>query len=179
MARGAVLFINYSSNITARQAIARAARARISWRNCRWRTITIMGVPPGRTLRHRPQSRRRVGRRRASRRFARAATNAIVAWPTNSSGFVLRQESLPATNWSAATSVRGIVGGVQRDECSSAEQPLLPTEGTLTNVPPASCWHFSLYLLLPAGRWRRCQSASITRRNLGPCCRSAAEADVL
>ncbi len=78
-------------------------------------TITVMGVPPGLGV--------RMGLDRnldgvldgdtpaPSLRIAAAATNAIVAWPTNASGFVLEANtSLPATNWTAETSVRGIIG---------------------------------------------------------------------
>jgi YVTN family beta-propeller protein len=77
--------------------------------------VSIMGVPPG--------SGRRMGIERRQDgvldgnipapglRIALAATNAIVAWPTNASGFVLEtSESLPATNWSPATNVRGVAG---------------------------------------------------------------------
>jgi hypothetical protein len=77
--------------------------------------ITVMGVPPG------MGTRAGIDRNLdgvldgdvppPSLRIARAATNSIVAWSTNASGFVLeRSSSLPATNWSPETSVRGVAG---------------------------------------------------------------------
>ena len=78
-------------------------------------TLTIMGVPPGTGL--------RLGIDRNANgifdgdeplpvlRIARAPTNTLVAWTTNASGFVLEMTTIvPTTNWSAETSVRGIVG---------------------------------------------------------------------
>ena len=77
--------------------------------------ITLMGVPPGSGVRAGidrnldgvldgdvPQPQLRI---------ARAATNSILAWSTNASGFVLETTvALPATNWLPETSVRGITG---------------------------------------------------------------------
>ena len=78
-------------------------------------TLTIIGVPPGTGM--------RLGIDRNSNgildgdepppslRIARVATNALVAWQTNASGFVLETStSVPTTNWSTETSVRGVVG---------------------------------------------------------------------
>ena len=44
-------------------------------------------------------------------RIAATGTNAIVAWPTNATGYVLeRTANLPATNWSTDTNLRGVTG---------------------------------------------------------------------
>jgi hypothetical protein len=77
--------------------------------------LTIMGVPPG--------SGRRMGIDRNMNgvldgdepppllRIARADTNAVVAWSTNASSFVLEAaNTIPSTNWSVETSVRSIAG---------------------------------------------------------------------
>lgn len=79
-------------------------------------TITVMGVPPGTGVRHgidRDANGILDGDVPApALRIARAASETIVAWPTNAGGFVLETTSLlPATNWSAETSVRGLAGG--------------------------------------------------------------------
>jgi len=78
-------------------------------------TLTVMGVPVG--------SGTRIGVDRDLNgildgdepapmlRIALAAPNTIVAWPTNASGYVLERTSqLPATNWAADTSLRGLIG---------------------------------------------------------------------
>jgi YVTN family beta-propeller protein len=96
-------------------------------------TITIMGVPVG--LGTRMGIDRNVDgvldgdTPQPAVRIARVATNAIVAWPTNASGFVLEASAaLPATNWSAETSLRGIVA----------------TEFNITNTPATTNRFFRL-----------------------------------
>ena len=45
-------------------------------------------------------------------RIVRTSPTTLITWPTNAAGFVLETSpALPATNWVAETSVRGIVGG--------------------------------------------------------------------
>ena len=95
--------------------------------------ITIMGVPPGTGVRagidrnfngvldgDEPQP---------SLRIARAASKTLVAWSTNAAGFVLEAAPvIPATNWSAETSLRAVVGN----------------EFTITNTPAQSNRFFRL-----------------------------------
>jgi len=95
--------------------------------------ITVMGVPLGTGLRSgidrnfngvldgdEPQP---------SLRIARSANKALVAWSTNAPGFVLEAApGIPATNWSAETSLRAVVGN----------------EFTITNTPAASNRFFRL-----------------------------------
>ena len=77
-------------------------------------TISVTGVPPG--------TGTRLGIDRNANgvldgdeplptlQIVCAATNAIVAWPTNAAGFVLETTvALPAP-WATETSVRGVVG---------------------------------------------------------------------
>jgi YVTN family beta-propeller protein len=78
-------------------------------------TITIMGVPPGTGTRNgidRDLDLVLDGDELApSLRITRAANNALVAWSTNASGFVLETSGvLPETNWAPETSLRGVVG---------------------------------------------------------------------
>ena len=95
--------------------------------------LTLMGVPPG--------SGARVGINRdgggvldgdtpaPSLRIARFDTNSLVAWSTNANGFVLETTTnVPATNWSAETSVRALLGN----------------EYAVTNVPAPSSRFFRL-----------------------------------
>jgi len=99
-----------------KQSLPSVSRANIVADILNGGVATIMGVPPGHGT--------RFGIDRnldgvldgdtplPSLRIARAETNAVVAWSTNASGFVLEKSAqLPATNWSAETSVRGLVGG--------------------------------------------------------------------
>jgi hypothetical protein len=77
--------------------------------------ITLMGVPPGMGVRagiDRNLDGVLDGDVPAPQlRIAHAATNSILAWSTNASGFVLETTAaLPATNWLPETSVRGITG---------------------------------------------------------------------
>jgi len=79
-------------------------------------TLTVMGVPVG--------SGARIGIDRnlngvldgdeplPGLRIARAGAGTLVSWPTNAVGFLLEHTvQLPATNWSAETSVRSLSGG--------------------------------------------------------------------
>jgi hypothetical protein len=78
--------------------------------------ITLIGVPPGLGTRlgiDRDLDGVLDGDTPApSLRITPALTNTIVAWSTNASGFLLEATtSLPGTNWSPDTNVRGITGG--------------------------------------------------------------------
>lgn len=99
-----------------KQSLAPLTRSELIAKVLNGGNVTLMGVPPG--------SGTRLGIDRnldgvldgdtppPSLRIARSDVNAIVAWSTNASGFVLEKSAaLPATNWSAETSVRGLVGG--------------------------------------------------------------------
>jgi hypothetical protein len=98
-----------------KQSLAPSTRSNLVAKILAGGTITIMGVPPG------TGTRAGIDRNlngvldsdesAPSLRIVRATTNALVAWPTNASGFVLETSaSLPATNWIPETSVRGVVG---------------------------------------------------------------------
>lgn len=78
-------------------------------------TLTLMGVPVG--------SGTRMGIDRnlngildgdepaPSLRISTVGNNALVAWPTNAAGYVLeRALSLPSTNWTTDTNLRGVSG---------------------------------------------------------------------
>jgi YVTN family beta-propeller protein len=77
-------------------------------------TLTVMGVPPGSGV--------RIGIDRnldgvldgdvssPALRIGQAGTNAIVAWSTNASGFVLERTSSLPMNWAPDTNLRGLIG---------------------------------------------------------------------
>ncbi|HWN94031.1 MAG TPA: beta-propeller fold lactonase family protein [Methylomirabilota bacterium] len=95
--------------------------------------ITLMGVPPGAGTRiginHNSDALLDGDTPPPSLHLVRSATNSVVAWPTNASGFVLETSAtIPAANWSAETSIRGTAG----------------SEFRITNAPTQSSRFFRL-----------------------------------
>ncbi len=116
-----------------KQSLAPLTRSNLVAKILAGGTVTVMGVPPGTGVRHginRDLDAALDGDEPApSLRIARGPANAIVAWSTNASGFVLEVSgTLPATNWATETSVRGIAGN----------------EFTITNAPAANARFYRL-----------------------------------
>ena len=116
-----------------KQSLAPLTRSNLVAKVLAGGTVTVMGVPLG------TGTRNGIDRDldlvldadelAPSLRIVRSATNAVVAWSTNASGFVLETTGiLPATNWTTETSVRGVVSG----------------EFTVTNAPAANARFYRL-----------------------------------
>jgi hypothetical protein len=116
-----------------KQGLPAVTRAELIARVQNGDAITILGVPPGAGTRlgikRNPSGLLDGDTPRPPLRLVRSVANSIVAWPTNASGFVLETTTvLPATNWTAETSLRGMVGN----------------EFTVTNTPAESSRFFRL-----------------------------------
>jgi YVTN family beta-propeller protein len=113
--RQGFLFVTASNRYRADQLVAPLlTRAALVTKVLAGGIISVMGVPPG--------TGTRLGIDRnvngvldgdeplPSLQIVRAATNTIVAWSTNSAGFVLETTSALPAPWQTETSVRGVVG---------------------------------------------------------------------
>ncbi len=113
--RGFVFVVASNVYRADKQSLAPLTRSALVGKVTAGGVLTVMGVPPG--------TGTRLGVDQNANgildgdeplpalRISRSATNALITWGTNASGFVLEAASaLPPINWSADTSLRGIWG---------------------------------------------------------------------